>query len=378
MESALDVATEPSGVAPEIKLEDVSAGLGGGSSGASPAALQSLRRPSVVAIPDGFMVWGDREGPTSGSNEDPAFSETAGAVFVTASKSWRPVAPSPLSARVGQTELWTGKEVVIAGGESGAGTSDVGSEVAAYSPDQDSWRILDPLPEPRSDATGLFVAERIVLAGGSTATSGQFSSKVLVESKRGGWSEADVLHPVVGAVELADERIVVVGYDNEVAKRNLLHVSLVDPGTMEIIRLPDLTPSFDQFAFSVGLGTRDDTIVVAIGADHIVEFYALPVDDRSWTKFGENNAGYRILGRNRYSAAADGGFLVRDTTMLSITPHHLYVFDRITTELLDMAEVAERCEDATTFGFSDHQMLFWIDSSCSTGHRAFLADIAFE
>lgn len=70
---------------------------------------------------------------------------------------WRPLAPSPLSARDQGIAVWTGSEVVIAGG-SDTTPCPAGSDCyivlepladgAAYDPANDTWRTIADAPEP--------------------------------------------------------------------------------------------------------------------------------------------------------------------------------------------------------------------------------------
>jgi hypothetical protein len=74
-----------------------------------------------------------------------------------ASGAWTKVAPSPLSSRSGSAAVWTGKELVLVGGDnswkcpptascpSGGGPADL-RDVAAYDPGHNTWRSLAPLP----------------------------------------------------------------------------------------------------------------------------------------------------------------------------------------------------------------------------------------
>ncbi len=70
---------------------------------------------------------------------------------------WRPLAPSPLSARDQGIAVWTGREVVIAGGSDTTPCSanadcliDLAplGDGAAYDPTADSWRTIADAPEP--------------------------------------------------------------------------------------------------------------------------------------------------------------------------------------------------------------------------------------
>ena len=80
-----------------------------------------------------MIVWG-------GERDDTGRGHLAdGAAFDPATDTWRPIADSPLSARVYPEAVWTGSEMVVAGG--------IGPlEAAAYDPAADTWRLLAPPP----------------------------------------------------------------------------------------------------------------------------------------------------------------------------------------------------------------------------------------
>ena len=95
---------------------------------------------------------------------------------------WRELPAAPLSPRANAQTVWTGKEVLVIGGErqpcppgADCAVSDDGlSDVAAYNPDTDSWRRIESAPVPvvpgdRLLAAGDFVVLRHAQQSGGSA-----------------------------------------------------------------------------------------------------------------------------------------------------------------------------------------------------------------
>jgi hypothetical protein len=85
--------------------------------------------------------------------------------------SWREVTPAPLSPRWAATALWTGKEVVVMGGESEATCDDRGqctelTDAAAYDPQRDAWRKVADLPFDGFEIAQRLGSQLIVLGDG--------------------------------------------------------------------------------------------------------------------------------------------------------------------------------------------------------------------
>ena len=78
--------------------------------------------------------------------------------------SWRKLPPAPLAARADHAAVWTGHEMIVWGGDSGARSYADG---AAYDPERNRWRRLAPAPlEPRSRATAVWTGREMILWGG--------------------------------------------------------------------------------------------------------------------------------------------------------------------------------------------------------------------
>jgi galactose oxidase-like protein len=122
-------------------------------------------RPNgAVSVWTGHQVimWGG--GCCGGANSD-------GAAYTPAANTWRELPPSPLPAGY-PTGVWTGTEVIIAGGwhptRSASGPSML-TDAAAYNPTTRTWRTLPPMPQPRSGATAVRDGTEALFIGGTLA-----------------------------------------------------------------------------------------------------------------------------------------------------------------------------------------------------------------
>jgi hypothetical protein len=109
------------------------------------------------------IMWGG--GCCGGANAD-------GAAYTPAASTWRELPPSPLPARYA-TGVWTGSEVIIAGGSRpmriAAGFPGAFADAAAYNPTTHTWRTLPPMPQPRFGATAVWDGTEALFLGGTLA-----------------------------------------------------------------------------------------------------------------------------------------------------------------------------------------------------------------
>jgi hypothetical protein len=94
-----------------------------------------------------WVIWGGLANPT-GTPNGPALAN--GAAYDPVARTWRRMAPAPLSARSNAAGVWTGREVVVLGGGNNP-------DAAAYDPATDRWRKMAPFRNTRGhDATGSY------------------------------------------------------------------------------------------------------------------------------------------------------------------------------------------------------------------------------
>lgn len=76
---------------------------------------------------------------------------------------WIELAPAPLSPRSDANSVWTGRELIVAGGQDAVGLTADG---AAYDPESDSWRPVAPMPDGWTSANTVWTGDVMLLVGG--------------------------------------------------------------------------------------------------------------------------------------------------------------------------------------------------------------------
>ena len=95
-----------------------------------------------------------------------------GAVYNPASNTWRVLPAAPLIVRRDASGTWTGRELVVAGGEHlvRAGQSSVLlKDAAAYNLATGRWRKIAPMPRREAGATAVWDGKEILFIGGTRA-----------------------------------------------------------------------------------------------------------------------------------------------------------------------------------------------------------------
>ena len=118
-----------------------------------------------------MLVWGGQTGP---------YRERLlgdGAAYTPATNRWSVLPASPLNARTGMASAWTGRELFVWGGYDRIGPKSASfraaSDGAVYSPAANTWRKLPPAPlSPRVYASAVWTGSEVVLIGGQPAVVG--------------------------------------------------------------------------------------------------------------------------------------------------------------------------------------------------------------
>jgi hypothetical protein len=87
---------------------------------------------------------------------------------------WHQIADSPLSPRAGSASIWTGREMIVAGGDVappcpptadcvGPKPDELRADGAAYNPDDDTWRSIAPAPVPFTNPTTTWSGREMIV-----------------------------------------------------------------------------------------------------------------------------------------------------------------------------------------------------------------------
>ncbi|HLN07301.1 MAG TPA: kelch repeat-containing protein, partial [Acidimicrobiales bacterium] len=135
----------------------------------SPAPIAPRAGEAVVWTGQELLVWGGSTTAVGGSK-----LYGTGAAYDPSTNSWRMLPPAPLSPRTDASAVWTGNEMVIFGGydyESSIGGTRVTNNAASYDPSTNSWRMLPPAPlSPRAGAIAVWTGKEVIVLGGQPAS----------------------------------------------------------------------------------------------------------------------------------------------------------------------------------------------------------------
>jgi hypothetical protein len=126
------------------------------------------RAPSPLSRRDAPQaVWTGREMIVWGGEAPSAAAGAYGAAYDPRTDTWRTIPAGPLSPRARHTPVWTGTEMIVWGGSQGAIPLGDG---AVYRPSDNTWRMLPPAPTPARDRHGsVWTGKEMVIAGGHPA-----------------------------------------------------------------------------------------------------------------------------------------------------------------------------------------------------------------
>lgn len=142
-------------------------GLTGGSYDPATNTWRAIPNPSMsmVGAVTGWtgkrvLVWGGN--CCAGTTRD-------GQAFDPATNSWRALPAAPLQARANAEGAWTGKELVVAGGESNGIHPTIFRDGAAYNPATGKWRKLPAMPGTLSWGRSLWDGSEVLFLSSTGA-----------------------------------------------------------------------------------------------------------------------------------------------------------------------------------------------------------------
>ena len=158
---------------PTETAPDVGIGAAGGGTHwreMSPTRLCGRYDASVAWTGRELLIWGGESCAGASCPNDLSPHLADGAAYNAANDAWRTMAKSPLSAREAAATVWTGTEMLVWGGTAGP---DLLADGAAYNPAEDTWRRLAGAPlSPRTASAAVWSGRELVVWGGSETADG--------------------------------------------------------------------------------------------------------------------------------------------------------------------------------------------------------------
>jgi DNA-binding CsgD family transcriptional regulator/N-acetylneuraminic acid mutarotase len=172
---------------------------------------------------------------------------------------WRPVAPLPHPVS-GALTLSDGAFLYLIGGNDGQSYLD---ESFVYDPAEDTWRPLPPLPQPGAYASGGALTGKLIVVGGENE-SGILAKCHLFDPAESSWSDCpDMLLPRknAGSAVLLNKLYVIGGTTDN---GEITYSEMYDPDsqTWQVINTPMLVESADWPQLGVG---QIETRIFALG-----------------------------------------------------------------------------------------------------------------
>ena len=185
---------------------------------------------------------------------------------------WSPIAPGPLSARHGAYSVWTGREVLILGGD-GAMPPCPGeclwdprilSDGAAYDPRSDSWRRIRSAPVPLGSVSGAVVDDELYLIASSSLEDEDNAVFLRYRIDADVWEELPPPDRASAALALVatDSRVIAYQGSQESGAMPVQAYDLAS-GTWSPLADDPLTPSYDRSL----LWTGQDLVLIGIRLD---------------------------------------------------------------------------------------------------------------
>jgi hypothetical protein len=129
-----------------------------------PGPVDGRVAASVVWTGREVIVWGGEAGSEMARKSD-------GAAFDPSRGTWRALAASPMKPRSEHAAVWTGREMIVWGGR---GTpSEAVPDAAAYEPNGDRWRSIPNAPiGPTAFPIAVWTGKEMIVSGGSRSGGG--------------------------------------------------------------------------------------------------------------------------------------------------------------------------------------------------------------
>jgi hypothetical protein len=137
-----------------------------------------------------MLVAGGRASP-AGTMHD-AVPATDGAAWNPATDSWHAISPMPLPSNSPES-FWSGTEMLVWSSSPAEGSSPAAESVLAYSPTADQWRTLPPSGlAPRTGAVTVWAGNQLFVWGGLDGAGNPFGDGARLDPATGTWNRLPV------------------------------------------------------------------------------------------------------------------------------------------------------------------------------------------
>jgi DNA-binding CsgD family transcriptional regulator/N-acetylneuraminic acid mutarotase len=214
-------------------------------------------KPTAVADATAAELYGEIY--VAGGRTADGLPTSAVEAYSPSQDAWRPVAPLPHPV-TGALTLSDGAFLYLLGGTDGKTYLD---ETYAYDPAEDTWRPLPPLPQPGAFATGGTLTGKLIVVGGEN-DSGVLAACHLFDPAESAWSDCpDMLlaRKNAGSAVLLNKLYVIGGTNDD---GEITYSEMYDPDsqTWQVINTPMLSESTSWPQLGVG---QIETRIFALG-----------------------------------------------------------------------------------------------------------------
>jgi hypothetical protein len=180
------------------QADSAAAMAGGRWESISPGPLSARHGQTAVWTGRQLLVWGGLHQGIGSATSSQALGD--GAAYDPTTGTWKTLPKSPLSPRAGSAGVWTGAEAIFWGGYAPTADGDFYSDGAAYDPSTGRWRWLSPSPlSPREGASVFWTGTEMLVFGGSQANDKTLDDGAVYRPSTNSWSRLPALPPVPGA-----------------------------------------------------------------------------------------------------------------------------------------------------------------------------------
>jgi Galactose oxidase, central domain len=335
------------------------------------APLAARRDPAGVWTGRELVVWGGWAGNQAASQ---TFAD--GAAYNPETRRWRALAPAPLSARGSPVAVWTGREMVVWGGNDPA-RGRAGNALldgAAYNPVTNSWRRIASAPagSVRTSGKAVLVEGRMVIGGGQDPTSGPRTGSLLVyDFARDRWQRLPGGDPVYDLAATGRE-VALVTIDPGTGQLTFRSVDVTNGRSRELPGFPVSTRPNTVGVERVGLVWTGDELVAAVSAHGRTRIASLDParPDASWRLLATTEA-------EQFHPAANVQFDPQLSPMvwaggrlLAFSPSSIEVFTPATGSLARWTRRPSRspfCGAGAAVAWTGASLLAWGGDSCRAG-----------